>query len=73
MTDESAWIFETADYEGTRVVLSQATWHAKAGNGELGSHPGSGIQVMLASKRESVTYWIITVPMPHAMGRALTG
>lgn len=39
MADEATWVFETADYEGTPVVLSQATWHAKAGNDELGSHP----------------------------------
>jgi hypothetical protein len=35
----SDWIFETKDYEGTDVVLSKATWHAKAGNDEMGSHP----------------------------------
>jgi hypothetical protein len=39
MADESAWIFETIDYEGTPIVLSQTTWHAKAGNDESGSHP----------------------------------
>jgi len=33
------WVFETTDYEGTSVVLSQATWRTKAGNGEPGSHP----------------------------------
>jgi hypothetical protein len=39
MADESTWIFEITDYEGTPVVLSQTTWHAKAGNDESGSHP----------------------------------
>jgi hypothetical protein len=33
------YIFETTDYEGTPVVLSRATWHAKAGNDTLGTHP----------------------------------
>jgi len=32
-------VFETTDYEGTPVVLSRATWHAKAGNDTLGIHP----------------------------------
>ncbi len=32
-------IFETHDYEGTQVALSQDTWQTKAGNGEPGSHP----------------------------------
>jgi hypothetical protein len=32
-------IFETMDYQGTPVVLSRTTWHAKAGNDEVGSHP----------------------------------
>lgn len=35
----SKWIFQTTDYEGTHVLLSAATWHAKAGNAETGSHP----------------------------------
>ena len=33
------WVFETTDYEGTPVVLSQATWQTKAGNGDPGAHP----------------------------------
>src|SRR5512145_2024265 len=32
-------VFETTDYEGTTVVLSRATWHAKAGNDTVGTHP----------------------------------
>lgn len=39
IVDESDLIFEINDYEGTPVVLSQATWHSKAGNGEGGDHP----------------------------------
>jgi len=39
MAEESAWVFATTDYEGTPVVLSQTTWHAKAGNDKSGSHP----------------------------------
>lgn len=35
----SNWVFETTDYEGTYVALSQSTWHTKAGNDEVGSHP----------------------------------
>jgi hypothetical protein len=35
----STWLFEVTDYEGTPVVLSTATWHAKAGNDAPGSHP----------------------------------
>lgn len=27
------------DYSGTPVVLGRATWHAKAGNAEVGDHP----------------------------------
>jgi hypothetical protein len=33
------FVFETTDHEGTPVVLSQATWQAKAGNDEPGTHP----------------------------------
>ena len=33
------WIFATSDYQGTLVVLSHATWHAKAGNATPGRHP----------------------------------
>ena len=32
-------VFETTDYEGTPVVLSRATWHAKACNDTVGTHP----------------------------------
>ena len=32
-------VFKTTDYEGTPVVLSRATWHAKAGNDTVGTHP----------------------------------
>jgi hypothetical protein len=39
MNIQLGWVFETTDYEGTPVVLSQATWRTKAGNGEPGSHP----------------------------------
>lgn len=39
MADQPEWVFETTDYEGTPVVLSRATWHAKAGNDEPGIHP----------------------------------
>jgi hypothetical protein len=39
MSLSSEYVFETADYEGTPVVLSRVTWHAKAGNDELGTHP----------------------------------
>ncbi len=33
------WMFEITDYAGTPVVLSRATWHAKAGNDAPGTHP----------------------------------
>ncbi|MFQ5593696.1 MAG: hypothetical protein ACE5HA_06070 [Anaerolineae bacterium] len=36
------FVFETTDHEGTPVVLSRATWHAKAGNDEPGTHPEIG-------------------------------
>ncbi len=39
MSFQPAFVFETTDYEGTPVVLSRATWHAKAGNDTLGTHP----------------------------------
>jgi hypothetical protein len=39
MGEPPTWIFTTTDYEGTPVVLSQATWHAKAGNDNPGMHP----------------------------------
>ena len=39
MGDLPEWIFETRDYEGTPVVLSRATWQAKAGNAQPGTHP----------------------------------
>ena len=39
MSLQPAWVFEATDYEGTPVVLSRATWHAKAGNDTLGTHP----------------------------------
>jgi hypothetical protein len=39
MNLSSEYVFETADYEGTAVMLSRMTWHAKAGNDELGTHP----------------------------------
>ena len=32
-------MFEAIDYEGTPIVLSRATWQAKAGDEEMGSHP----------------------------------
>ena len=39
MSLQPEWVFEATDYEGTPVVLSRATWHAKAGNDTLGIHP----------------------------------
>ncbi len=33
------WMFEITDYAGTPVVLSRATWHAKAGNDAPGTPP----------------------------------
>ena len=39
MGTQPEWVFEAADYEGTPIVLSRATWHAKAGNDEPGIHP----------------------------------
>ena len=36
---ESDLVFETVDYNNTPVVLSRATWQAKAGNAEPGEHP----------------------------------
>jgi hypothetical protein len=33
------FMFATTDYEGTPVVLSRTTWHAKAGNDTIGTHP----------------------------------
>ena len=32
-------VFKTQDYEGTPVILSQATWRVKAGNDDPGEHP----------------------------------
>ena len=39
MSVRPEFVFETADYEGTPVVLSRTTWSAKAGNDEPGTHP----------------------------------
>ena len=39
MSLQPAWVFEVTDYAGTPVVLSRVTWHAKAGNDTLGTHP----------------------------------
>lgn len=36
---EGDFVFETVDYGGTPVILSWATWRAKAGNNEPGEHP----------------------------------
>ena len=36
---ETDLVFETVDYSNTPVVLSAATWRAKAGNTEPGEHP----------------------------------
>jgi hypothetical protein len=36
---ETDIVFETVDYSNTPVVLSRATWQAKAGNAEPGEHP----------------------------------
>jgi hypothetical protein len=33
------WIFESEDYHGIPVGLSQSTWKVKAGNAEKGTHP----------------------------------
>ncbi len=39
MSFQPEFVFATTDYEGTPVVLSRATWHTKAGNDTLGTHP----------------------------------
>ncbi|HXH13869.1 MAG TPA: hypothetical protein VNP04_29380 [Alphaproteobacteria bacterium] len=39
MRDQPEWVFETLDHSGAPVVLSRATWHAKAGNDDAGTHP----------------------------------
>jgi hypothetical protein len=39
MSPEAESVFEAIDYEGTPIGLSRATWQAKAGDGEMGSHP----------------------------------
>jgi hypothetical protein len=39
MRPPSKFVYKITDYEGTLVVLSQQTWHAKAGNDTLGAHP----------------------------------
>jgi hypothetical protein len=39
MSVQPEWVFETTDYAGTPVVLSQSTWQSKAGNDEPGTHP----------------------------------
>ena len=49
MSTQPEWVFEAADYEGTPIVLSRATWHAKAGNDEPGIHPEVEIGQMLAA------------------------
>ncbi|MGB9872513.1 MAG: DUF2283 domain-containing protein [Anaerolineae bacterium] len=36
---EADFVFETVDYSNTPVILSRATWRAKAGNDEPGEHP----------------------------------
>ena len=40
MSFQPGYVFETTDYEGTPVVLSRATWHAKAGNDTLDGKAG---------------------------------
>jgi hypothetical protein len=39
MSPLSELVFETTDYEGSPVMLSRATWQAKAGNEVSGTHP----------------------------------
>ena len=39
MRAEGDVVFEVLDHEGVRVILSRETWQAKAGDGEIGSHP----------------------------------
>jgi hypothetical protein len=39
MSLDADFVFEAIDYEGTPVVLSRATWQAKAGGEQLGNHP----------------------------------
>jgi hypothetical protein len=39
MSPQPEDVFETPDYTGISVVLSRATWQAKAGNDTLGTHP----------------------------------
>ena len=52
MSFQPACVFETTDYEGTPVGLSRATWHAKAGNDIVGTHPE--IQGYLAEVRATI-------------------
>src|SRR5436853_3544108 len=52
MSIQPGWVFETTDYEGTLVVLSQETWSTKAGNGEPGTHPE--IKSYLADMRVAI-------------------
>jgi hypothetical protein len=56
------WMFQTTDYEGTPVSLSNATWQTKAGNGEPGSHPE--IQDYLADIQ-------VTIEQPDRSSRGL--
>lgn len=53
MAGPSEWIFESSDYEGTPVALSRATWQAKAGNDEPGTHPE--VRDYLGEVREALT------------------
>ena len=39
MRAEGDVVFEVLNYEGVPVILSRETWQAKAGDGEIGSHP----------------------------------
>ena len=39
MRAEGDVVFEVLGYEGVPVILSRETWQAKAGEGEIGSHP----------------------------------
>lgn len=39
MNSQPEFEFDTTDYEGVSVALSRATWQAKAGNDDPGTHP----------------------------------
>src|SRR5262249_37053756 len=66
MSLQPEFLFATIDYEGTPVGLSRATWHAKAGNDTVGTHPKFGTtwkRCKLPSCRLTLSFKVPAMPV----------